>query len=185
MNTLTSTTQTNITQTTAVPRLGHVHLRVADLDRAVRFYCDLLGFHVTAYGPDFGIPAAFLALDDYHHHLGLNTFQSLNGTPPPEGHTGLHHMALLYPSQAALADTVRRVAEQAWPIDSAEDHGATLSVYLRDPDGNGLELYYDRPQVQWIDENGRPVLKAEPFDWRELLDEATTTAQRLKSHLRG
>jgi catechol 2,3-dioxygenase len=175
MNTLISTTQMNITQTTAVPRLGHVHLRVADLDRAVRFYCDLLGFHVTAYGPDFGIPAAFLALDDYHHHLGLNTFQSLNGTPPPEGHTGLHHIALLYPSQAALAEAVHRVAEQDWPIDSAEDHGATLSVYLRDPDGNGLELYYDLPQVQWIDENGRPVLKAEPFDWRTLLAEATNT----------
>jgi catechol 2,3-dioxygenase len=174
MNTLTTTIPMDDTQTVTVPRLGHVHLQVADLDRAVRFYCNLLGFHVTAYGPDFGIPAAFLALDDYHHHLGLNTFHSLNGTPPPEGHTGLYHIALVYPSRAAFIEAVRRVAEQNWPIDSGVDHGATLSVYLRDPDGNGLELYYDLPQVQWVDEHGRLVLKAEPFDWHELLDEMTT-----------
>lgn len=156
------------------PRIGHIHLRVADLDRAIRFYRDALAFHVTGYGPDMGLPMAFLALDDYHHHLGLNTFHSLGGLPAPEGFTGLHHVALVYPDRAALSQAVRQLTEYEWPIDAAEDHGATVSVYLRDPDGNGLELYYDRPRDQWVDEQGRPVLKAEPFDWHELLMEVTT-----------
>ena len=169
MNTLVANSLAGTIETPITPRLGHVHLRVANLDRAVGFYCDLLGFHVTAYGPEFGLPAAFLALDDYHHHLGLNTFDSLNGTPPPAGHTGLYHLALVYPNRAALVEAVRRIAAQPWPIDSAVDHGGTVSVYLRDPEGNGLELYYDRPREAWFDEYGRPVLKAEPFDWHDLL----------------
>ncbi len=113
----------------------------------------------------------------YRPHLlaklnsGLNTFHSLGGSPPPVGHTGLHHVALLYPDRAALGEAVQRLVAHAWPIDAAEDHGATVSVYLRDPDDNGLEIYFDRPREHWVDEHGRPILKAEPFDWHELLDE--------------
>jgi catechol 2,3-dioxygenase len=151
------------------PQIGHVHLRVADLDRAVQFYRDVLGFAVTGYGPDMGLPIAFLAAGDYHHHIGLNTFNSLDGTRPPEGHTGLHHVAILYPDRETLAEAVQRLVDHDWPIDSAEDHGATVSIYLNDPDGNGLELYYDRPREYWLDENGRPVVKAEQFDWQDLL----------------
>ncbi len=153
----------------SVPRIGHVHLRVADLDRAIQFYRDVLGFNVTGYGPAMGLPIAFLAAGDYHHHIGLNTFHSLGGTLPPQGHTGLHHVAILYPHRAALGAAVQRLADHHWPIDSAEDHGATVSIYLRDPDGNGLELYYDRPPEFWVDENGRPVVKAEQFDWHDLI----------------
>ena len=127
-------------------RIGHVHLRVADLERATAFYRDLLGFGVTAYGPDFGLQAAFLAAGDYHHHIGLNTWLSEGGTPPPPGHTGLHHLAIVYPDRGELARAVRRLLDRGYPLDGAEDHGGTVSVYLRDPDGNGIELYYDRPR---------------------------------------
>jgi len=152
-------------------RLGHVHLRVADLARATAFYRDVLGFDVTAYGPDFGIPgAAFLSSGGYHHHVGLNTWQSEGGSPPPDGHTGLYHFALLYPDRRGLGHAVRRLLDHGYPIDGAEDHGATVSVYLRDPDGNGIELYYDRPRSEWFDPQGNPVLKADPFDPRELLE---------------
>ena len=151
-------------------RLGHVHLRVADLARATAFYRDVLGFDVTAYGPDFGMPgAAFLSSGGYHHHVGLNTWQSEGGSPPPDGHTGLYHFALLYPGRRGLGHAVRRLLDRGYPIDGAEDHGATVSVYLRDPDGNGIELYYDRPRSEWFDSQGNPVLKADPFDPRELL----------------
>lgn len=152
------------------PVIGHVHLRVADLDRAMAFYRDVLGFSVTGYGPDFGLPVAFLAAGDYHHHIALNTVTSLGGSPPPVGHTSLHHVAILYPGREALGQAVQRLAEYGWPIDSAEDHGATISIYLNDPDGNGLELYYYQPRTNWFDESGRPVVKAEPFDWHSLLD---------------
>jgi catechol 2,3-dioxygenase len=153
-------------------RIGHVHLRVADLARATAFYRDILGFDVMAFGPDFGLPgAAFLSSRGYHHHLGLNTWESEGGTPPPEGHTGLYHFALLYPGREELGRAVRHILDRAYPIDSAEDHGATVSVYLRDPDGNGIELYYDRPRSGWFDPQGRPVLKADPFDPAELLAE--------------
>ena len=152
-------------------RIGHVHLRVADLDRATAFYRDVLRFDVTAYGPDFGLPgAAFLSSGGYHHRIGLNTWQSEGGTPPPEGHTGLYHLALLYPDRRELGRAVRQLLDRAYPIDGAEDHGATVSVYLRDPDGNGIELYYDRPRSEWFDPQGNPVLKADPFDPRELLE---------------
>jgi catechol 2,3-dioxygenase len=153
-------------------RIGHVHLRVADLARATAFYRDILGFDVMAFGPDFGLPgAAFLSSRGYHHHLGLNTWESEGGTPPPEGHTGLYHFALLYPGREELGRAVRHILDRAYPIHSAEDHGATVSVYLRDPDGNGIELYYDRPRSGWFDPQGRPVLKADPFDPAELLAE--------------
>lgn len=152
-------------------RVGHVHLRVADLARATAFYRDVLGFDVTAYGPDFGLPGAvFLSSGGYHHHIGLNTWQSQGGTPPPEGHTGLYHLALLYPDRRGLGRAVRRLLNHDYPINVAEDHGATVSVYLSDPDGNGIELYYDRPRSEWFDPQGNPVLKADPFDPRELLE---------------
>jgi catechol 2,3-dioxygenase len=151
-------------------RIGHVHLRVADLARATAFYRDVLGFDVMAYGPDFGLPgAAFLSSRGYHHHLGLNSWESEGGTPPPEGHTGLYHFALLYPDRDELGRAVQQILNRQYPIDSAEDHGATVSVYLRDPDGNGIELYYDRPRLEWFDPQGRPVLKADAFDPAELL----------------
>ena len=150
-------------------RVGHVHLRVADLERATAFYRDVLGLDVVAYGPDFGVPgAAFLSAGGYHHHVGLNTWTSEGSAPPPEGHTGLYHVAYVYPDRTELGRAVRRILDHGYPIDGAEDHGATVSVYLRDPDGNGIELYYDRPRKDWFDERGLPVLKAEPFDARDL-----------------
>jgi catechol 2,3-dioxygenase len=151
--------------------IGHVHLRVADLERATSFYRDLLGFDVTADGRAFGLQAVFLAAGDYHHHIALNTWLSAGGSPPPAGHTGLHHIALLYPDRAALAAAVAHLLERDYPIDEAEDHGGTVSVYLRDPDGNGVELYYDRPREQWFDAQGRPIIKADPFDPRDLVRE--------------
>jgi catechol 2,3-dioxygenase len=158
-------------------RIGHVHLRVADLDRATSFYREVLGFDVTAYGSDFGLPgAAFLAAGDYHHHIGLNTWQSQGGTPPPKGHTGLHHFAILYPDRRELARAVERLLQRDYPIGGAEDHGATISVYLSDPDGNGIELYYDRPREEWSDSQGNPNIKAEPFDPRDLLVESDPTS---------
>jgi catechol 2,3-dioxygenase len=150
-------------------RIGHVHLRVADLDRAMAFYCDLLGLSVTADGRAVGLPMVLLAAGDYHHHIALNTFQSEGGTPAPAGHTGLHHVALLYPGRRALAGAVQQLFDRVYPLDSAEDHGGSVSVYLRDPDGNGLELSYDRPRETWFGPQGQPVFKAEPFDPRDLL----------------
>jgi catechol 2,3-dioxygenase len=151
-------------------RIGHVHLRVADLDRGIAFYRDALGLTLVADGRQAGIPAAFLAFGDYHHHIALNAFESAGGTAPPPGHTGLHHVALLYPDRAALGHAYRRLREHGASVAYAQDHGATVSLYLADPDGNGLELYYDRPREAWYDEAGRPVLKAEPFDPAELRD---------------
>ena len=150
-------------------RIGHVHLCVADLDRATTFYRDALGFTVTADARAAGLPMVLLAAGDYHHHLALNTFASAGGTPPPPGHTGLHHVAILYPDRHALADAVRHLLDRDHPLDAAEDHGATVAVYLRDPDGNGLELAYDRPRAAWFDGRGNPILKAERFDPRDLL----------------
>jgi catechol 2,3-dioxygenase len=150
-------------------RIGHVHLRVADLDRAIAFYRDALGLSVTADGRSLGLDAAFLAAGDYHHHIGLNTWESADGTPPPPGHTGLYHVAFLYPDRHELGHAVRRLLAHGLPIDHATDHGATVSVYLDDPDGNGVELYYDRPRAAWFDADGRPILKADRFDYHELL----------------
>lgn len=127
-------------------RIGHVHLKVADLDRAIAFYRDVLGFEITQlYARD----AAFLSAGGYHHHIGLNTWESKGGSPPPPGTTGLFHVAILYPTRAALADAVRRVRGAGIAIDGASDHGVSEAVYLRDPDGNGVELYRDRPEAEW------------------------------------
>ena len=157
-------------------RIGHVHLRVADLERATAFYRDVLGFDVTVYGADVGLPgAAFLSAGDYHHHIGLNIWESQGGTPPPEGHTGLYHFAILYPDRRELARAVERLLQRGYPIGVGQDHGATVSVYLSDPDENGIELYYDRPRKEWFDSRGNPNIKAEPFDPRDLLVESGST----------
>ena len=155
-------------------RIGHVHLRVADLDRATSFYRDVLGFDVTAYGSDD--EHAFLSAGGYHHHIALNTWHSKGGTPPPEGHTGLEHFAILYPDRRELARAVERLLEHGYPIRAAQDHGVSISVYLSDPDGNGIELYYDHPSNEWFDSRGNPKLKAEPFDPRDLLVESGPTS---------
>jgi catechol 2,3-dioxygenase len=155
-------------------RVGHVHLRVADLDRALGFYRDALGFGVTADAREHGLDMVLLAAGDYHHHIGLNTFDSA-GAAPPSGHTGLYHVAFLYPDRRELGTAVRRLLDHEFPIDHATDHGGTVSVYLADPDGNGVELYYDRPRGDWFDAQGRPILKAERFDHHDLLSDPTPT----------
>ncbi|EBA12286.1 VOC family protein [Roseobacter sp. CCS2] len=132
--------------TSTTPRVGHVHLRVSDLDRSIAFYADILGFAVTLR---YGGSAAFLAAGDYHHHIGLNTWESLDATPPPTGHTGLYHTAFLYPDRQALAVVMARVVAAGIPFDGAADHGVSEAVYLRDPDENGVELYVDKPMTQW------------------------------------
>jgi len=127
-------------------RIGHVHLKVADLERALGFWRDVLGFEVTQY---YGRQAAFLSAGGYHHHIGLNTWESAQGSPPPPGTTGLYHVAILYPTRALLADALRRLLSANVELDGAADHGVSEALYLRDPDGNGVELYWDRPQEQW------------------------------------
>jgi len=126
--------------------IGHVHLKVADLDRALAFYQGVLGFELTQR---MGPSAAFLSAGGYHHHIGLNTWESRNGPPPPPGSTGLYHVAIRYPNRAALGDALRRLADARIPLDGASDHGVSEALYLRDPDGNGVELYWDRPRAQW------------------------------------
>ena len=127
-------------------RVGHVHLKVADLERALRFYCGVLGFQLTQR---YGTQAAFVSAGGYHHHIGLNTWESRGGSPPPQGTTGLYHVAVLYPTRRALADALRRVIVAGIPLDGASDHGVSEALYLRDPDANGVELYWDRPQEAW------------------------------------
>ena len=127
-------------------RIGHVHLKVADLERALSFYCDVLGFELIQR---YGSQAAFLSAGGYHHHIGLNTWESLGGKPPPAGSTGLYHTAILYPTRAQLADALRRVQAAGIELDGASDHGVSEALYLRDPDENGVELYWDKPQAAW------------------------------------
>jgi len=151
-------------------RIGHVHLKVADLERALAFYCGVLGFQLMQR---YGTQAAFVSAGGYHHHIGLNTWQSKSGTPPPRGHTGLFHVAILYPDRAALADAVRRVRDAGVPIDGASDHGVSEAVYLRDPDGNGLELYRDRAEAEWPrDAEGNLAMDTRPLDLETLLTAA-------------
>ena len=127
-------------------RIGHVHLKVADLERALNFYCGVLGFELTQR---YGAEAAFVSAGGYHHHIGLNTWESAGGNPPPPHSTGLYHVAILYPTRAALADALRRLMDAGTELDGASDHGVSEALYLRDPDQNGVELYWDRPAEVW------------------------------------
>ncbi len=150
--------------------IGHVHLRIADLERSLAFYCSVLGFEVTQRLPG----AAFISAGGYHHHIGLNTWESRGGPPPPRGTTGLYHVAILYPSRAALADALRRLGQAGIRLEGASDHGVSEALYLRDPDGNGLELYRDRPREEWPrDAQGKLGMVTEPLEVEALLrDEA-------------
>jgi catechol 2,3-dioxygenase len=150
--------------------IGHVHLRVADLDRALGFYEEVLGFRVTQrYGPG----AAFLAAGGYHHHIGLNTWESAGGASPPPGSTGLYHLAIRYPTRADLAEVLRQVLSAGIPLSGASDHGVSEALYLRDPDGNGVELYWDRPEGEWPrDPEGNLAMTTRPLDLAGLMRES-------------
>jgi len=148
-------------------RIGHVHLKVADLERALKFYCGVLGFELQQ---KFGTQAAFISAGGYHHHLGLNTWESAGGSPPPPRSTGLYHVAILYPTRALLADAVRRVLAANVELDGAADHGVSEAIYLRDPDGNGVELYWDRPKENWPrTPNGELTMFTDQLDLAALL----------------
>jgi catechol 2,3-dioxygenase len=151
-------------------RIGHVHLKVADLERSLAFYCGVLGFQLTQR---YGSGAAFISAGGYHHHIGLNTWESRGGRPPQRGSTGLYHAALLYPDRRSLADALRRLISHQIPLDGAADHGVSEAIYLQDPDGNGLELYIDRDPAQWPrDEAGQITMTTEPLDLEALLAES-------------
>src|SRR3984893_11340497 len=142
--------------------IGHVHLKVADLDRALGFYRDVLGFEVTQR---YSTQAAFLSAGGYHHHIGLNTWESLGGSPPPPGATGLFHVAIIYPDRATLGDALRRLLAAKIPLDGASDHGVSEALYLHDPDENGIELYRDRPKEEWArNPDGSIAMSTHPLD---------------------
>jgi catechol 2,3-dioxygenase len=151
--------------------IGHVHLKVADIDRSLAFYRDILGFdEMQRYGDQ----AAFISAGGYHHHLGLNTWESRGGSPPPEGATGLYHVAIRYPDRRTLGDALRRLVDAKWPIDGATDHGVSEAVYLRDPDGNGIEIYRDKPEEEWPrpESDEGVAMHNAPLDLQALLAEA-------------
>ncbi|HSI09670.1 MAG: VOC family protein [Rariglobus sp.] len=153
-------------------RIGHVHLKVADLDRALAFYCGVLGFEIIQR---YGTQAAFISAGGYHHHIGLNTWESRGGTPPAPGTTGLYHTAILYPDRSTLADALHRVLGAGIKIDGAADHGVSEAIYLRDPDQNGVELYRDRPASEWPrNANGELAMFTHPLDLTALLAERAT-----------
>lgn len=155
-------------------RIGHVHLKVADLDRALAFYRDVLGFQVTQR---IGNSAAFLSAGGYHHHIGLNTWESRHGSAPAPGTTGLYHIAILYPTRAELADALRRLIRAHIPLEGAADHGVSQALYLRDPDGNGVELYWDRPESEWPrTAQGELAMVTGPLDLEELLTQISAEA---------
>jgi catechol 2,3-dioxygenase len=151
-------------------RIGHVHLKVADIERALAFYCGVLGFELVQ---KLGNQAAFISAGGYHHHIGLNTWESAGGPPPPPGTTGLYHLAILYPSRADLADALKRLIAHGIPLDGASDHGVSEALYLRDPDENGVELYCDRPEDQWPrSKDGSLGMFTRRLDLESLLSEA-------------
>lgn len=148
-------------------RIGHVHLKVSDLDRSLAFYCGVLGFDLKQC---YGQQAAFLAAGGYHHHLGLNTWDSKGGLPPARGTTGLYHVAILYPTRAALADALKRLIDADVALDGASDHGVSQALYLHDPDGNGIELYWDREESDWpMTATGELAMDTRPLDLDDLL----------------
>ena len=154
-------------------RVGHVHLKVTDLDRALRFYCDVLGFEITQR---MGDSAAFLSAGSYHHHVGLNTWESEGGQPAPPGSTGLYHAAFLFPTRRSLAETLQRVLAAGRRLDGASDHGVSEALYLRDPDENGLELYWDRPQSEWPrSADGSLAMFTRRLDIEDLLETLETS----------
>lgn len=148
--------------------IGHVHLKVADLNRSIRFYHDLMGFDLVMR---FGDQAAFLSAGGYHHHLGLNTWESSGGKPPAPGTTGLYHFAVNYPTRRDLAVALKRLLDGGWSIDGASDHGTHEAIYLHDPDSNGIELARDRPRNEWPSQNGQIVFSRKPLDFASLLAE--------------
>ena len=169
-----STSEQNLTTPAEPPIhpetvIGHVHLKVADLDRSIAFYHDNFGFDVMSrYGPQ----AAFLSAGGYHHHLGLNTWESFGGPPPQAGSTGLYHFAILYPTRRELARALQRLIDHGVAIDGASDHGVSEAIYLHDPDGNGIEIYRDRPRDEWpVDANGNMTMFTRRLDLRDLLAE--------------
>ena len=168
------TSPERLTNSTAAPihpgaRIGHVHLKVADLERALDFYCGVLGFELTQR---MGDGAAFISAGGYHHHIGLNTWESQGGSPPPPRTTGLYHLAILYPTRRDLADALRRLIEARIPLDGASDHGVSEALYLDDPDGNGVELYRDRPQEEWpVNPDGSLAMFTKRLDLDNLLRE--------------
>jgi len=148
-------------------RIGHVHLKVADIERALGFYCGVLGFELMQR---FGAQAAFISAGGYHHHIGLNTWESRGGSPPPAGTTGLYHVAILYPTRALLGDALKRLIAAEIELDGAADHGVSEALYLRDPDGNGVELYWDRMPSEWPrDAKGELAMFTRPLDMDSLL----------------
>jgi catechol 2,3-dioxygenase len=150
-------------------RIGHVHLKVADIERSLGFYCGVLGFELTQR---YGAQAAFVSAGGYHHHIGLNTWESFGGPPPPPNCTGLFHLAILYPTRATLADALRRLTAAKIPLDGATDHGVSEALYLRDPDENGVELYWDRPKESWPrTPEGELAMFSRPLDLDGLLRE--------------
>ncbi len=151
-------------------RIGHVHLKVADLDRALAFYTGVLGFELMQR---YGGQAAFVSAGGYHHHIGLNTWESRGGQPPAPGTTGLYHVAIVYPTRADLAGALRRLITAGVPLDGASDHGVSEALYLRDPDQNGIELYWDRPEAQWPrNADGTINMRTDPLNLQDLLSEA-------------
>lgn len=150
-------------------QVGHIHLTVADLDRAMAFYCDMLGFEISAR---YGDSAVFLSAGGYHHHIGLNTWAGRGACPAPQGHTGMYHVAFLYPSRLELAKVLKHLIDNNYPIDGTADHGVSEAIYLRDPDNNGVEIYADRPKKDWnVTNDGMVEMLTEPLDINDLLKE--------------
>ena len=155
-------------------RVGHVHLKVSDLSRSLAFYSGVLGLELMQR---FGDSAAFLSAGGYHHHIGLNTWESLDGSQPPADATGLYHLALVYPTRATLGNALVRLTQHSIPLEGASDHGVSHALYLRDPDGNGVELYWDRPREEWpLDQQGHLTMYTRPLDLKSLLTEAREAA---------